>query len=93
MIFPSREGKPLFFRNRLFLRFYSIITAGWLWEYGKKKRGKERSGRPSFPGSCEKFGICPLSLPSPARGEGKPAGMKNRFPPLSEPEVLLSRRP
>ena len=22
-------------------------------------------------GSCEKFGICPLTLPSPARGEGK----------------------
>jgi len=29
---------------------------------------------PLLKGSCEKFGICPLTLPSPARGEGLGGG-------------------
>jgi len=40
---------------------------------------------PPFPplakGSCEKFGICPLTLHSPARGEGKHIEMRRKFPP------------
>jgi hypothetical protein len=33
--------------------------------------GKIRETLPLEGGSCEKFGIFPLTLPSPARGEGK----------------------
>jgi hypothetical protein len=45
-------------------------------------------------GSCEKFEICPLTLPSPARGEGKHVEMKNKFPPPSQkslPSSLFQR--
>jgi len=32
-------------------------------------------------GRCEKIGICPLTLPSPARGEGKHIEIRKKFPP------------
>jgi hypothetical protein len=36
---------------------------------------------PSERGGCEKFGIHPLTLPSPRGGEGKPVEIKMKFPP------------
>ena len=36
---------------------------------------------PPQQGRCEKNGIFPLTLPSPARGEGQHIEIKNRFPP------------
>jgi hypothetical protein len=32
-------------------------------------------------GRCEKFGIRPLTLPSPCGGDGKPVEINNKFPP------------
>jgi hypothetical protein len=32
-------------------------------------------------GRCEKFGIYPLTLPSPAGGEGKHIEIRKKFPP------------
>jgi hypothetical protein len=32
-------------------------------------------------GRCKKFGIHPLTLPSPRGGEGKPVEIKMKFPP------------
>jgi hypothetical protein len=36
---------------------------------------------PPREGSCEKFGIYPLTLPSPTRGEGKHIEIRKKFPP------------
>jgi hypothetical protein len=36
---------------------------------------------PPLAGRCEKIGICPLTLPSPARGEGELIEIKKKFPP------------
>jgi hypothetical protein len=68
MIFPWPEGKPLFFRNRLFLRFYLIITAGWLWEYGKKRGERSDPAVLLSPEAAKNSKYAPSPYPLP-RGE------------------------
>jgi hypothetical protein len=44
--------------------------------------GYAKGHLPRCQGSCEKFGIYPLTLPSPTRGEGKHIEIRKKFLPL-----------